>query len=505
MRHSHQADRPQVQTGEGWLPWESGPAAWSTWVVAVGFTGLLGIAILRAATGRPDWLLAWRVGIAFLLFAGVLMVGQQLSTTGLPFGPGPGLAGRSLAARLGLIAVLSVVVFQSRSPGIGLGVQRTIETIAIVVALIALCVLADDPRRHTLGQWLVFGCFATIVGIYVAHSLAVVEGSVASRQPLWAAVVMSVCLLILPQLVPRQLFLWALSRVAVVVVLLGLATYALGAYTIWDLQVQFQGTFTIPLVDLEVRAIRSLFVNRNTFAMVVLAGLVGAISELHGRYGRHDTAVPLVPTALVAINAIGFVLSFGRALWVIGVVVFGIYGASLLYGHRAVPAAVTGGVVYLLGGILLVYVAVRAGLLASDPSDRFHLWRASWAAITDPPMLFGAGTASPADVILAYRDSESPVSPHNSYFSVLIRTGLVGGLAYIAIVVTSLLEGVRRYRDVDAAVLSLAAGFAAHQVFEAYTMLWWTTGSVYASLAIGFLLFGGARTGSVVAAGPSTS
>lgn len=487
-------DLPALPT-EHWLEWEGGPGSAWAYVVAIGFAGLLGLATLRAATGRPEWLLAWRVSAAVLSFAAVLVIGEYLwhvrTRSGtLDFGR---LAWTLL--RLGLLAVLLVIVFQSGSPGVGLGVHRLLEGVAIFGALAALCVVAGDPRRYGPGQWVVVGCFVTVGGVFFVHGLGVAEASVRSRHPLWAAVVMGTCLVVIPQYLPEELFPWALSRLAAAVVLLGLPTYVLGEYSLLGLSFRFHDAFAIPLVDLEVRAIRSLFVNRNAFAMVVLAGLVGALAELHRGVRRGGRGIGLaVATALLVVNAVGLAVSFGRALWVLAVPVLGIYLAYARLGRRAIPAAVVGGACYLVGGILAVYVAVSTGLLASDPSDRFHLWAASLRAILDRPALFGEGVVSPAVHILEYRDADAAVSPHNSYLSVWIRTGIVGGLAYAGLVVASLVDGTWRYRDVDVAVLAVALLFAAHQVFEAYTMLWWTTGSVFASLAIGFLTFGGART-----------
>lgn len=493
MRQDGVDDLPALRT-ERWLAWERGPASVDAWVVAIAFAALLGMAILRSATGRPEWLLAWRVSAAVLSFASVLVLWEYLWHVWTDAG---GTDRRRLAwtlLRLGLLAVLLAVTSQSQSPGVGLGVDRLVEGIAILATLAALCVVAGDPRRYTPGQWVVVGCFVTVAGIFFVHGLGVAEASVRSRHPLWAALVMGTCLVVLPQYLPEGLFLWALSRVAAVVVLLGVLAYALGEYRLLGTSIRFHDAFAIPLVDREVRAIRSLFVNRNAFAMVVLAGIVASTAEFHRAVRRDDGGIGLaVPTGLLVVNAVGLAVSFGRALWVIAVPVLGIYLASALFGRPAVPAAVVGGAAYLLGGILAVYVAVRTGLLASDPSDRFHLWAASLAAILDRPSLFGEGVVSPAVHILEYRDTDAAASPHNSYLSVWIRTGVVGGLAYVGLVLASLVDGTLRYRDVDVAVLAVAALFAAHQVFEAYTMLWWTTGSVYASLAIGFLTFGGAR------------
>lgn len=193
----------------------------------------------------------------------------------------------------------------------------------------------------------------------------------------------------------------------------------------------------------------------------------------------------MIPSVLLAINALGLVLSFGKALWVITPMVLGIYLAYILFGRRAVPVAVVLAGGYLASGILAIYL----GLLDIDPSGRFRLWSAGIQAILDQPSLLGEGLIAPSQFIAEYHHGGQ--SPHNSYVSIWIRTGVIGGFAYLGIVGVSLLRGVWQYRDIDVALLALAVGYAAHHLFEAYTLFQTWSSSILAALAFGMVIFGG--------------
>lgn len=459
------------------------PAELTSRLFGAGFIVVLGMAILRVAMGRPEWIASWKVTAAFLVFAGSLILAT--------YRYGPPLVrplDRALSVlRLGLLFVLLVVVIQSATPGFGAGIDRSTELAVVFAALVAFCVLASDPRQYSPGQWLFIGCFATVTGIFFLHGLSVGEVSARARQPLWWGVLVGVNLLVLPRYLSTDQFLWTLNRLAALLVLLALPIYVVGEYTLFGLQFTFHGAYDLPVLGREVRATRSLFVNRNTFAEVVFVGVVAGAAEAHRAIRRGGwPQLAGMPSQLLVVNLLGLALAYDRAMWVITPVAVGIYLAYVTFGRRSVPLSVTAGIVFLFGGLLAVYL----GVLDTHTSNRFALWRGGLAAIADQPSLLGEGLVPPGRFMADYHDLGS-VSPHNSYISIWIRTGILGGVAYATLVAGSVPWGAIRFRNVDVAALALAAGFAAHQLFEAYTLYQSGMGSVLATLAVGFLIFGG--------------
>lgn len=358
-----------------------------------------------------------------------------------------------------------MITYQSRNPGIGPGVHRAAETWLFFAALVGACVLAGDPREYKPAQWIVLACFATVLGIFVHHSLSAAKVSVRSRHPVWAGVVMGVGLVVLPQYVRTDQLLWALSRVSAAVVLVGLPVYVVGEYILFGLDIGFQDSYMVPVVEYRVRAARSVFYKGNAFATVVLPGLIAAIAEVHRlvREDRHVSGV-LLPGILLGINALGLAISFGRALWVITPMAIGIYVAYLV-DRRLIPVAVVGAFAYLFAGIYLVQSGVIT--IPVGWSTRAERWYPAFAAIWDTPSWVGAGLVDPGQFVTDYYPNDSTASPHNSYLSIWIRAGFLGLVAYLLLVGTGLVSGIRRFRDVDVAVLVIAVVFASHQLFEA--------------------------------------
>jgi O-antigen ligase len=167
---------------------------------------------------------------------------------------------------------------------------------------------------------------------------------------------------------------------------------------------------------------------------------------------------------------------------------------------------VVAGFAYLVVGIAAVHTGLAP--IGEDTPTRAERWYPAVAAILDNPSLLGEGFVNTTAYIAPYIEtakpffvenytaSEAPGSPHNAYLRTTIRAGLLGGLAYLTLVVSSLASGAqevrRRHGDATVAVilLALGVGFAAHQQFEAYSLYNYGSSTVLAVFVTGFLLFG---------------
>ena len=457
----------------------------------LGFVAVLGVAVLGSAAGGPEWLVAWVVTAALLVVTGGAIVGRFFVSG--ESGYGSDLDRYRVVVLLVALVGLLGVVYQSRSPGYGVGLGRTASAVAVFLALATVCVLARDPWEYSLLQWVVIGGMLTVVGIFFYHSVSVAPVSFRSRHPIWGGFVMAIGLVVLPQYVSRSAFLWAVARVSAMLVLLALPVYVIGEYTLFGLSFGFMGAYTIPIVGFEVPAARSLFVNRNAFGVVVFAGFVSAVVEARRAHVRERPDwVELISTALLVINGAGLALSFGRALWVITPMALGVYLGYVVFGRRAVPVAVVGGFVYLVSGI----VAVQSGVvpLPEGTPTRVERWYPALAALRDQGSLLGAGLIDPGEFYAPYQGG-AEYSPHNSYLTMAIRAGLVGGVAYGIMIGSSLLVGVLETSDTDVearvGLVAIGVGFVAHQVFEAYTLFNWGSSTLLAVLVFGCLIFDG--------------
>lgn len=446
--------------------------------------GLFGIhlvlVVLGDATGS---VLAWQLAASSILLGAIL--GCRLAA-----GAYDDIENLQTAflAILGFTFVVLGVVYQSSSPGLGLGPNRSIAVTAVFVLILGFLLVVTDARRYTFVQWGAVVCFGIFVGIYLANSLAFVPSSTQSRWPLWAAVVMGSNLFVIPRLVPERVFLWFLPRLAAVTVVLGLLTYAVGDYAVWIFEVrQYPGpTPGLGPFEPNVSTIQSIFANPNTFGTLAFAGLVAACVEFHRSVVARRPIGTSIGVLLIGLCGLGTFLSNARAAMLAAGVAIGIYAVYAVGGRLTIPVSVVASILGVAGLLAAMYV----GVIGISATNRFELWSAALGAIRDGPLLFGYGNGSTSAVIEPYHTNEQAYSPHNSYLSVLIQTGLVGGLAYVSLMVGSVLAGIVDFRNVNVAMLAFTVGWGIHQLFESYTLFGWATSAVLGSLALGYLLFG---------------
>ncbi|MFU8867003.1 O-antigen ligase family protein [Natronococcus sp.] len=445
--------------------------------------GLFGLYLLLVLVAHTTGaVLAWQLSVAAIVLGWILGTRLAVATYGKREHQQA-----AIFSVLGIAFVIVGLLYQTSSPGFGFGPSRVLAVVLAFVLTLSYFLVVTDARRYTAGQWAAVGCFAVLVGIYLAHTLAFVPSSSQSRWPVWAAVIMGSSLFVIPQLVPGRVFLRVLSGLAAAVVALGVATYAVGDYTLWIFEV---GRYTasspsVPGFDPDVLTLQSIFPNPNGLGLLSFAGFVGAVVELHRSAVARRPIGTAVAAVLAVVCGLGVVLSNARAAMVAAAVATAIYGAYAVAGRTAVPVAVAVTALGVFSGL----AAMALGLVGVSASGRFELWAASLNAIADGPLPFGHGSGPASTVIEPYLPGEGAPTPHNSYLSVVIQTGLVGGLAYVGLVVGSIVARTIDYRDVDVAMLALAVGWAIHQFFESYTMFDWSVGAVLATATIGYLIF----------------
>jgi hypothetical protein len=446
--------------------------------------GLFGLYLfLVLVTHATDAILAWQ------LSAAAVVLGAALGTR-LAVGTYESRTHRwaAILSVFGIAVVVAGLLYQTSSPGFGIGSSRVLAIGLAFVVLLSYVLVVTDARRYTAGQWAVVGCFAVIAGVYLAHTLAFVPSSPQSRWPVWAATVMGTSLFVLPRLVPGRVFLRVLSAFAAIVVALGLATYAVGDYTLWIFEV---GRYTasspsVPGFDPDILTLQSIFPNPNGLGLLSFAGFVAAVVELHRSLDERRPIGTPVAAILAVTCGIGLFLSNARAAMLAAAVSTAIYAAYAVGDRKLVPIAVATTTL----GVFGVIAAMALEVVGVSATGRFELWAASLSAIGDGPLLFGHGSGPASTVIEPYLPGDGAPTPHNSYLSVLVQTGLVGGIAYVGLVAGSIVARTVDYREVDVAMLALAVGWAIHQFFESYTLFDWSVGAVLATAAIGYLVFG---------------
>jgi hypothetical protein len=446
--------------------------------------GLFGLYLLLVVIGFvTDAVLAWHLAAATVPFGAIL--GWRRATEAART---PAQFWLGATASLGLALAVIGIVYRSASPGLefGFGLGRSLSVVVVLLVFLAYLLVVTDVRRCDLLEWVALGCFAALAGIYLAHSVAFDPGSSQSRWPVWATVVLGSALFVFPRLVPGRVFLWLVARLAAIVVALGLATYAVGEYTIWLFTVdQYPPSSPwLPGLDPEVSTLQSLFPNPNSLGLLAFAGVVAAVVNCHRSLLAGRPLGAGVASLLAVVCGAGVVLSNARAAILASAIAIGIYAIYVVAGRATLPVTAVSGLAVGLAVIAVIYV----GAFGVTGSARTGLWNASVAAIADGPLLFGHGNGPATTVMETYHPDGRAALPHNAYLEVAIQSGLIGLLAYLGLTVGTVVARAVDYRTVDAAMLALATGWLVHQGLESYTLFRWSLSSVLAALAIGYLL-----------------
>lgn len=222
--------------------------------------------------------------------------------------------------------------------------------------------------------------------------------------------------------------------------------------------------------------------NPNTLGIVVFPGFVAAVTQCHrlAVERRSDWGLLVVPIVLLLGVALYLTNSRGSMLATAAAVV--VYGAYAFAGRRAVPVGVVAG----YGCVLAALIAVSV-LLPGGDGRRFVLWSAGLEAFLASPTPLGEGLVGTDELIAPYL-SDGGGSVHSSYLSVLLRTGFVGIVGYLLVVVGPTLHAAVRGGTASPAALALACAFAVHQLFEGYTLFQYEFPSVVGALAVGYLI-----------------
>lgn len=400
--------------------------------------------------------------------------------------------------QVGLLFALGTVLLVLEVGGLGI---RWLELGAVFVLTLVFVLTRDDLKVALPSMAPYIMAFAVLFGVFLFHSRRFAADSGMGLFPVFAGTVLALNLFVLPRYVSDGSVYRAISAVGIGIVVLAIPTYFGGDYSLWLLEVRtWDGSVAIPALDRDLPIMRSIFENPNTLGLLLFPGTVGTyIMACRTVRSRPIRTIPLA--SAFAVLAFGFYLSNSRASILAAAVAITVY--TLAGTDRGLlPGAVLGVAIGVPVFLLLLYLSV----LPIDSAHRFELWRASIEAIRADGTLLGHGLVSTRDVIEPYRpDGIGSYSSHNSYLSIFIRTGLLGGFAYLLIVIGPIVSGVLQCDRVNVGMLSIAVGFAVHQLFEGYTLYQFGPGSVLGALAIGYVIASLGHDGSMSASNETDS
>jgi hypothetical protein len=375
------------------------------------------------------------------------------------------------------LAISTALIFHARVDDLRLG-----GLLILYLVMIGFILIQYDSQSYLRAAVPYIVSYALLVGVFFYHVLSVAPTSGLALFPVFAAVILGMNLFILPRYVAGPFFYQLLAIIAVLFAVSGLWTIFIGEYSLWGFEIRIWRMRSVPFIAEEVPIIQSVFANPNTLAIILFPGFITAVTEFHRLAIQHRSDWGLLFAPAILINGFGLYLTNSRAGMLAAAVGLMIYGAYVLAGRQALPV----GLLTAFGGVLTVLIGLY--IITPDAAgNRFALWGAGLAAYLDSPTYLGEGLVSTSEVIAPYLPSGGS-SVHSSYLSILLRTGIIGMIGYLVLVIGSVLHGTLRYHTVSPAALAVAGAFAVHQLFEAYTLYQYGFGSVVGSLAIRYVI-----------------
>ena len=444
---------------------------------------LLGLVIVNHTALEPEWFLFRWLLVAAICF-GVVGFGW---TAYRRHGADARIALAVVCyAALGLF-LSWVMVTQARTglfePG------RTAMFGLAFVGFVAFVATSADGVAFLRRSGPYLAAFAVFLFAVFSHLPGLPVGSGLVAYAMQAGFLLGLTLFVLPRYVSREAFFWTVAGLSGIVMAASLPVYLVGEYSLFGAPIRLWGTtFAVPLVGAEVPFLQSFLVNPNDTGLLAFAGAVCAVAA--GRRAHLDGSIPgatALAGGLAVVNVVALVLTHSRASWLAAALSLGIVAAVTWSGRERLPhAVVTAGAL-----TALFLLAMFFSIVDVSDSGRFVLWGAGLRAIAADPALLGSGMVASDEVLAPFIDGRfSGYSAHNSYVVIFLRTGLLGGLAYLVVTVGSVVDAAVRRPGVDASMVALALGFAVHQLFESYTLLQFGVGSVVGALAVGYLVAG---------------
>ena len=294
-----------------------------------------------------------------------------------------------------------------------------------------------------------------------------------------------IILIVAPQTVDLDDFLYFLYLFPVVLTLIGLPTLIFGEVHLATLQIApHEVPKQPPFLEVWIHPLKSVLSNPNPFGFVAGLGFVSGLSFYYRFRRRVDLFFLIILSA-------GVYLSASRGAFATTAIGVGLLSAYHYLDARAVYALTGAG---LLGfGYLLAaglgYLPDYVGTATLIPA-RIRLWTAATKAILANPIL-GTGFQPIGDAVAPYTPAgEITNNIHNTYLYVLMTRGIVGGLVhfgFLGLLYRNCLAGMRDIRG--AALLSILTMVLVEMLFEGLAMFGLSLFSVIPALVFGFALF----------------
>mgnify|MGYP000347918761 CR=1 FL=1 len=290
--------------------------------------------------------------------------------------------------------------------------------------------------------------------------------------------VLSVSVLLIPQVIDRSLFFYFVQNLSVLLVLIGLPAVIIGPYSLFGTTIGYPWQASLPILPGTWYPLQSIYTNPNFLSAFILGGMLTALYS----YDKLDNSYSLFACL---VSGGGLLLTQSRSAIFIGA--FAIFGYIFykMWGPQIFPPVVIGSILLGVGGFFLLVFGVGP-LSQVSLSGRREIWQASILVLIEKPLI-GYGPVPLGPIIETKLGSSKP--PHSSYIRMFLETGIVGGVSYIWTISTILYQHIRLPIDGESAIcFLLGLSLATIMVFETFTLSGIGSSSILASITFGYLI-----------------
>jgi O-antigen ligase len=278
----------------------------------------------------------------------------------------------------------------------------------------------------------------------------------------------------IPRIVPLQSFLWAVTRVSILIIFVGGVAFLLRPVVIL-----FDPLHPKSLFWLADSTFNSIFTNPNQLGRLLSVGLVASVVLCRRRPNR--VSVSVIPLIIA-----GLFLTGSRSGLLAGAVGTSIYLLHAVRSRNAALAIAAVGSVtaMVVFAILFGIVPGPAVLTDLDLRNRVELWVSTYHAITNAPI---AGYGFENTGIILSEFLPDPRGVHNSFLRIFLITGIPGGVAYLCLFGFALVRGFRQASESAAVVLGLGFTVICSHIFDSFMIFGLRSGSVLSALILGYI------------------
>lgn len=236
---------------------------------------------------------------------------------------------------------------------------------------------------------------------------------------------------LIPKVISRDRFFLTVVSISSFSILIGIPAYVIGDFSIFGVDIT---TYTAldPLRQYGIRipALASIFADANAMSKIAAAGLLGS----HYLHVQRQSKVYLL---LLGLNICGLFLANSRMAIIAVIIAYSVYFVYRIFGKTTTIVYL--GTSSVLGSIFFILIVLNIGTGSFVPTDgfagRISLWKAAVESFLQHPAV-GIGIHNVGEAISAYTGASS-IAPQNSYLSIFVAGGVIGGVSYLLVITTS--------------------------------------------------------------------